>query len=319
MNIPKFLKDNDTIGITACSCGVLDKIDKYEKSINNIKKYNLNIKETNNVRTSGKVSSDINTRVKELDSLVTDKNINMISIAAGGDFMFDMLDNINYENIKNNLKWFSGSSDPTSLLYTITTNLDIPTIYSPSNMSGFDSENLHQSYIDYLNIIKGNLVKQYKSEYYESDDNVYDLPNKWLNLNGNVNVEGALIGGCLDVLKDLIGTKFDKTKEFISKYDNIIWYFDIFSLSSEELYRTLLQFKYAGYFENTKLIIIGKVRFPNTITNTSYEDAIKESLGNIKVIYNFDIGHVKPSMTMINGFEVRVISNEKEGSLEYIK
>ena len=38
MLVPKFLKDNDTIGITASSAGILDKIDKYEDSINNVKK-----------------------------------------------------------------------------------------------------------------------------------------------------------------------------------------------------------------------------------------------------------------------------------------
>ena len=30
MIFPKFLDDGDTIGVTACSAGILDKIDKYE-------------------------------------------------------------------------------------------------------------------------------------------------------------------------------------------------------------------------------------------------------------------------------------------------
>mgnify|MGYP006974335368 CR=1 FL=1 len=34
MIFPKYLDDNGTIGITACSAGVLKKIEKYEKSIN---------------------------------------------------------------------------------------------------------------------------------------------------------------------------------------------------------------------------------------------------------------------------------------------
>ena len=37
MKIPDYLKEGDTIGITACSCGILDKIDKYKDSISNIK------------------------------------------------------------------------------------------------------------------------------------------------------------------------------------------------------------------------------------------------------------------------------------------
>jgi len=32
MIIPNFLNDNDIIGITACSCGVSNKLEQYEKT-----------------------------------------------------------------------------------------------------------------------------------------------------------------------------------------------------------------------------------------------------------------------------------------------
>ena len=321
MIVPKSLNNNDTIGVTACSCGILDKLDKYEKSINNVKRNGFKVIETNNVRTSGIVSSEKKVRAKELESLYLDDNIKCIQIASGGDFLIDMLEEINPSVISNNVKWLCGSSDPTSLLYYVTTSLDIATLYSPCNMSGFNSDNLHESYLNYFKFLKGDYVKQYKYPYYESDDDIFDKPNEWLNINGDVDESGILIGGCIDCLKDIIGTKFDNTLSFLDKYkDNgFIWYFDVFSLTSEELYRTLLQFKYAGWFKYCKAVIIGKVRFPNTFTDTTYEDMIKMALPDKKIIYNFDVGHVKPSFIMINGLKVRVISNENEGSLEYLK
>ena len=319
MIVPKYLDDGDIVGVTACSCGVLDKIDKYENSIRLFYEHNLEIKETNNVRTSGMVSSDTFTRVKELEELVLDDSVSMIEIASGGDFLYDILPYVNYDAISKHVKWFGGSSDPTSLLFTITTNLDIATIYTPCNMSGF--HNHHQSYLDYFEILKGNLVKQYRSDTYESDDDIFDLPNEWNTFGEDINQSGILLGGCIECLKDVIGTNFDKTVEFIQKYkdEGIIWYFDVFSMSSEDLYRTLLQFQNAGWFAYTKLIVIGKVRFPSSFTELSYENAVKNVLKDYQVIYKFDVGHVKPSMTMINGFKVRIVSNEKEGSLEYIK
>jgi muramoyltetrapeptide carboxypeptidase LdcA involved in peptidoglycan recycling len=90
-------------------------------------------------------------------------------------------------------------------------------------------------------------------------------------------------------------------------------------MTSEGLYNTLLQFKNAGWFKYAKAVVIGKVRFPNTFTGMLYEDAIKNSLEDVKCIFNFDIGHVKPSFTMINGMKARVVSNENEGYLEFIK
>ena len=44
MIFPKHINNNDTIGVTACSCGILDKLEKYEYSINNVKELGFNIK-----------------------------------------------------------------------------------------------------------------------------------------------------------------------------------------------------------------------------------------------------------------------------------
>ena len=321
MIIPEYLNDNDLVGITACSCGVLGKIEKYEKSLENFHKYGFPTIETPNVRTDGLVSSDARIRVNELNSLVVNKDVKMINIAAGGDFLSDIMPYLDLDLIKKNVKWFGGSSDPTGLIYTITTNLDMATIYTPCNMSGYSSDNLHQSYLDYFKIVRGDLVKQYKSKYCESKDDIFNMKNDWNSYDEEIDESGILLGGSIECLKDHIGTKYDKTLSFIEKYKNegIIWYFDVFSMSTDELYRTLLQFKYAGWFKYTKLILIGKVRFPNSFLDLTYEEAIRKALEEYKVIYKFDVGHVKPSMTMINGLKARVVYNEKEGSLEYLK
>ena len=134
-------------------------IEKYEKSISNVKKQGFNIIETPNVRTDGVVSSDKVTRARELESLFLNTNADMVAIASGGDFLYDMLTEVDFSILTNNVKWLAGSSDPTSLLYILTTNYDIATVYSPCNMSGFNEDNLHESYLNYFKILKGNLVK----------------------------------------------------------------------------------------------------------------------------------------------------------------
>lgn len=322
MIIPKYLKKDDLIGITAASCGVLDKIEKYELSISNIIEQGFKVVETNNVRTRGIVSSSSFIRAQELESLFLNKEVKLVAIVSGGDFLIDILDKIDFSIVKENVKWICGSSDPTSLLFIITTNYDIATIYSPCNMSGFNVKPLHQSYLNYFEILKGNLVKQNKFPYCESKpfNDILDKKNSWININGDVLATGILIGGCIECLKDIIGTKYDKTQEFIENYkkDGIIWYFDIFSMTSEDLYKTLIQFKYAGWFKYTKAILFGKVCFPSSFLDYRYEDAIKEALPSMEVIYQFDVGHVKPSFTMINGKKVKVVSNKDDNFLEYI-
>ena len=318
MLFPDYLKDGDIVGITACSAGVLKKKEMYERTIKHFQEQGLRIIETDNVLTDGIVSSDAKTRWEELKSLYLDDTIPLIQIAQGGDFLFEMLPFIEPDVIKTHLKWIVGSSDPTSLLYMITTKLDIATIYSPCNMCGMSEEVLHLAYQNYFSLIKGNMVLQERYPFFKGENG--EEKNTWSYLNGPFTAKGILIGGCIDCLKDIIGTSYDGTKEFITKYkeDGIIWYFDVFSMSSEVLYNTLLQFQYAGYFEGTKAILISKVRFPSSFNAISYEDLIKKAFPSIKVIYQFDVGHVKPSFTMINGAKVEIVATEENASMRYL-
>ena len=86
MKYPKFLKDNDTIGVTAMSAGLGNSIDEFEKSLRNIRSYGFNVIETNNVRVASYVSGSGEDRANELNDLVNNKDVNMIMCACGGDF-----------------------------------------------------------------------------------------------------------------------------------------------------------------------------------------------------------------------------------------
>ena len=317
MKIPDYLKEGDTIGITACSCGILDKIDKYKDSISNIKAQGFGILETKNVYTNGVVSSSSKQRAIELNQLVEDDSIKCIAIASGGDFLYDMLPYVDFHSISNHPKWIIGSSDPTSLLFTITTCLNIATMYTPCNMSGFNGK-MHPSLYTFFDILKGKTVYQKQYPYCEDPpfSDSFKKKNEWIQINGNVDAKGVLIGGCIECLKDVIGTRFDHTLSFVNQFESVIWYFDVFNMTAEGLYLTLLQFKNAGWFDTCSAICIGKVAFKRSYIDLSYKDAIQKAINDIPVIYNMDIGHVKPSFTLINGAMAHVVYNEKEAYLK---
>lgn len=326
MIYPKFLDNKDVIGITAPSAGVGRKIDSFNKSIDNLNKH-FTIIETDSVRNNADVSNSAKDRGNEFNALIKRKDVKCIFCASGGDFCISSLQYINFDLFKDNVKWVEGYSDPTSILYYITTKYDIATIYG-NNAGSFDQIKLHKSLEYNINLLKGKVYKQNKYDLYEAERNNssdgYDLSDQviYKNINGDVFESGRIIGGCLDVLVNIIGTKFDYTSEFINRYksDGIIWYFDIFSLSVEDLYNKLYQFKYAGYFLYTKCIIIGRILYKSGFSIYDYESVLKEVLPDIKIIYDFDIGHVPPKMTIINGSFVRIVSNEKEAYIEtYLK
>lgn len=334
MIYPSYLKEKDNIGVTAPSDGVVEKEDLYrlDSAINKFKEIGFTIKETDNVRHSTKGRSSSSTkRAKQLEELFIDKDIKAIICVGGGDFLLEMLSEFDFNVVKNNPKWLQGYSDPTGLLFTITTNLDIATIYA-DNFKSFGMNPWHKSLENNIEILKGNIINQNSFEKYEKEritrtkgDEPYNLTETvhWDNLNNEdkIKIKGRIIGGCIDILNDLFGTRFDKTKEFIEKYkdDGIIWYFDNCELSSEQLIRTLWKFKDNGWFKHTKGIIFGRSMTETSYYDISFKEAISHSLKdlNIPIILNADIGHVSPRMTIINGAIATITSERGRGIIEF--
>lgn len=323
MQYPKFLEKGNIIGITAPSQGVGDDIESFEKSLHTLKKEGYQIKETKSVRNKGMASASGKIRAQEFDSLIMEKNVKIIMCASGGDFLVEMLPFVNWQHIKENPKWIMGYSDPTYLLYIITTKLDIATIYG-CNAGSFDQTNLHECLKNNLKILSGNIVRQDSFSYYQKDwlenSDGYHLTEKvyWETINKEVDITGRMIGGCLDCLKDLIGTSYDYTKEFIEKYkkDGIIWYFDIFEPSAEVVYRTLFQMREAGWFKYIKGIIVGRVAFPKHFNeNFTYQEALKRMFPELPIIFNADIGHIPPKMTIINGSIAHITCKNGKGAI----
>lgn len=317
MIYPKYIKENSTIGICAPSAGITNelKIKRLENATKNLKNNNFNIIESNSVRKCNNgISNTSKVRALELEELYLNKDVDIIVCATGGDFLIEMLDNINYYIIKNNIKWLQGYSDPTGLLFTITTNYDIATIYG-YNICTYGMNDWHNSITNSIKLLKGEINTQDKLDYYEDNYHDYvsglegfyqDKKVNWKSLDDkDVVIKGRIIGGCLDIINNLIGTKYDNTINFINKYkdDGIIWYFDCCELSLDDIRRSMWQLKNMGWFKNTNGIVFGRCLNETSHYDFTIKDMLNISLGdlNIPIIYDFDLGHKQPALTIING------------------
>lgn len=318
MIYPKFIKENDLIGVPAPSNGAKNelKINKYNHAIKVFEDLGYKVLVSKYYLHSRKArSASAKKRAKEINEMFNNSNIDMIICASGGEFLVEILDYVNFDLIKKNPKYVVGFSDPTGLLYPITTKYDIATIYG-SNFTSLGTYNLNKAQKDFLDTIKGNLktltsYSKYEEEYPELitglEDSILNHDVYWKTLDNNmVEVSGRIIGGCIDIIAELAGTKYDGIDIFNEKYkdDGIIWYFDNCELTCEELIRTLWKLNSLGYFKYTKCIIFGRFGRLSSFLGYTEKSCLKDSIVsklNIPIIYDACFSHKAPCMPVING------------------
>lgn len=320
---PDSIGNNLKIGVTAMSSGLNDErgMVKLKNAINNFTNKGFEIVETANVRKGAKLVSDnANDRANEFLKLWERDDISYIIVACGGEFLMETLPYLHQNKeifLNSKSKWVQGFSDVSLLNFYLTTNYNFATIHATSfsSYAMIPWDKSLETAIDFVKNSHAELT-QTSFEFYEKERdrtpgtecNPYNLTEKveYKNLYQEkcVKFEGRIIGGCMDVIKVLIGTPMDNTKSFCNSFDEgMIWYLENCEMSVTDLKRTLWQMKMAGWFENVKGFIIGRTNAKNSIDDFSYEDALRDVLDDLKVpvVYDADFGHVAPQWTMING------------------
>lgn len=324
---PSPLKTGDTIGITAPSSGVTGPFsERLDNSINHFKELGYECLESKSVRMQEKLASNTaQVRALEFMSLYMNDEVKIIIPPWGGLLLIEILPYIDFETLKTAPpKWVLGFSDTSVLLFSMLTVLDVATVHGP-NALDFGAEPVHESVLNSLELLNfnpGEVVFQHQCETYQKEwksiaENSfvpYNLEGitQWKSYDKRENLvfEGRLIGGCLDVLCKLIGTPYADVNAFINRNNDcgFIWYFESCDMSASDISVTLTQMKMCGWFKNCKGILFGRLEGYKDTSDYTFMDAISNLIKDVDVpvLYDLDIGHVPPQITLINGAVAKV-------------
>lgn len=341
MIYPDWIKSGDKLGVTAVSDGVSDEFDRkrFENGKKKLGEKGIDVLFTDNVfkvEKYGKSSSG-QVRWQQYKELLKNKDVKCIISAKGGNFLNEMMEYTDFDEIRANPKWFQGYSDNTWLVNTITTKCDIATVYG-NNFGDFGMDSWHSSVKSNYDILAGKCNEQESFDMYQDGfgervtglegykdekKSVWKcvLPGESEVTTGRTSMQGRLLGGCLDVLMSIHGTKYDSVVDFAQKYkdDGIIWYMETFASDSENLMMNLWKLKESGWFRYAKGIVFGRPLFFTSGLFESYEETvlyITKELG-VPVIFDSDIGHKGPRMTIINGALGKVGCCNGKGYIKY--
>jgi muramoyltetrapeptide carboxypeptidase len=320
MNMIKYpiLKNNAMIGVTAPSSGVPSFLhDMFKQACERMEKRGYQVTVGDTVWTQEKAkSAPAKVRADEFNQMMADESIDLIIPPWGGELIIEMIEHVDFTSIKK--KWILGYSDTSALMLATTLKTGIATANGTNfvDVRGECMDETTAMWEKVLSTKEGDSVLQHSSSKYQKAwDHANPTPcifhlteeTSWKTVSGaKEKVEGRLLGGCIDIIRHLIGTPFGDVKTFRKQFINdepILWYFENCEMNTTDLRRTLVQMKLAGWFAGCSGILFGRSDANDTVEDYTAEDVyqdLEKDLG-VPVIYDIDCGHQPPQNTFING------------------
>ncbi|TDL31362.1 LD-carboxypeptidase [Jeotgalibacillus sp. S-D1] len=327
------LKKGDTIGVTAPSSGV-------DKNLHHLVNESIFRMEQRGYQTicgdtvwqQKKASAaPASIRGQEFNNMMKDPAVDIIIPPWGGELLIEMLEYVDFK--KMNRKWILGYSDTSLLLLAITLRNGLATAHG-TNFIDLRGESMDQTtarWIDVLSTRKGDSVIQASSIKYQKEwdfenpsSEVFHLtePTEWKTVSGRKEqFKGRFLGGCIDVIRHLVGTPYGDVVQFREAYttgEPIIWYLENCEMNTVDLRRTLVQMKLAGWFDHCAGLVFGRSSANAPVEDYVIED-VYEALSReleVPVVYDVDCGHVPPQITFINGAVGEVTVENGKGTIE---
>ena len=332
MRYPDFLQKNETIGFIAPSFGCA--IEPYRAAFmraRRVFKKKMQGEELgpNCFADDGiGISTTPEKCAEELMEMYASKTNQALISCGGGELMCEILPHIRFEVLyKAEPKWFMGYSDNTNLTFLLTTALDIASIYGPC-VSSFGMDPWHASIHDAFDLLCGDprIVQKNEEGIYVANVHNYDgwekeslkdetHPYETYQISelfmpyvyGNEKeVSGRLVGGCLDCLSNICGTRFDRVDHFNEKYEEegVLWFLESCDLNVMDMRRALWNLRESGWFDNAKGFLIGRpMHYDEPMFGIDRHDAVIGALGDLglPIFMDLDIGHLPPMMPIVSG------------------
>ncbi|TPE70070.1 S66 family peptidase [Halalkalibacterium halodurans] len=326
------LKEGATIGVTAPSSGVpKDLHDLVKAACERMEERGFRVVCGETVWTQEKAkSSEAKKRATELQAMMEDDAIDLMIPPWGGQLLIEVLPFLDFEQWEP--KWILGYSDTSLLLLAITLNTGIATAHGTNlvDLRGEYSDDTTAMWQPVLSTKIGASIVQHSSKKYQKEWDferptpcVFHLTEKtkWQGVpKQTLSINGRLLGGCIDVIRHLIGTPYGDVTRFqadVIKGAPIIWFFENCELTTTDLRRTLVQMKLAGWFDHCSGIMFGRSPTNTPVEDYTVDDVFRDLYEELKVplMTDIDCGHVPPQLTLINGAYAEIKLNDGKGTV----
>lgn len=328
MQEPPKLEEGDTIALVSPSGSAGSLFPhRMEAATEALQELGFETKEYSTTRSTGEFNWNSGTpeeRAEDLMSAFTDEDVDGILTTIGGLTADSILPHLDFEEIKDNPKFFCGYSDITVIHYALNEKANLQTFYGPAAITQFGEhpEPLEYTVEHFMNAVE----REWKGDIEPSEewtDELLDWMNKedlerprernenngyeWLR---EGSAEGEIIGGCIPSLLRVSGTEYWPDHE-----DKIM----ILETPEGEEAGTpytpdnaeadLAQLQLMGVLDEINGIVIGRPYQYSEEQEDNLKDIV-ERYTETPVLYGADIGHTDPQVTVPYGAEAKIDSEE---------
>ncbi len=337
MKIPETLKPGNTIGLVAPSFGASTEpyITRLAAAIRQFEERGYRVRAARSVYLGDGLGISTNPAdaARDVMDYYLDDDIDAVFSVGGGELMNETISHLDFAALGSGKpKWYLGYSDNTNFIYPMATLYDVPGIYGPC-APGFGKE-WAQTEKDTFSILEGRGMSFGGYDRFELPGEEFDSgeedPLAPVRLNadarpcafipassglvpasdGEISMEGRLLGGCLDILVNLSGTPFDGTGDFIRRHsdEKIVWMLEACDLSPMSIRRSIWHLKMSGWFEHAAGFLIGRpwAAFGADMMGVNQYNAVTDVLADlgVPVILDCPFGHVPPMMPLVIGSKI---------------
>ena len=313
---PAKLNIGDTIGIVASSLPVLPShLDQFERGKKLIEEMGFKLKEGKTIGQKRWWMAGFAEEVAaDLNAMFADPEVKAIIAHTGGYSAISVIEHLDYELIAKNPKPFIGMSDMT--IYHLA-------ILAKTAMVGFHMDDLSYGF--------GRDIKEGMENWPKLNQELFlkfltksKAPGiikpiaEWEEWKKG-RAEGRLMGGILERISTLAGTKYFPTEDL---WNGSILFWEEIGRDLSEMYQYLHQLKNMGIFDRINGMLIGKIKYQKPLRQTTRGEIIEPTLEEMvldilkdykfPIMSNLDFGHFTVNIPMPLGIKVSFYTVKKK-------
>ncbi|GLY13083.1 LD-carboxypeptidase [Kineosporia sp. NBRC 101677] len=324
---PKPLRAGDRIEVPAPSMGVPGPLlGRLADAAASLQRSGFDVALHDHTRIGGLTPAPATERAQALHAAFSDAGA--VLPPWGGELAIELVEQIDWEAIARSRTWFVGWSDISTLLMPLTVLTGLATLHGANLMDEpWELPTQFSRWTEVAGRDEGASFEQQSAPFRRSrpwvdwkDEpldraSAYEAPTHWRPLDGRprLTMRGRLIGGCLETVSLLAGTRYGDVPGFARRHapEGVIVYLEVSGSAPVTVLRMLWSLRLAGWFDHASGILIGRTSAPDTPELTQ-EQAVQRALGDLglPVVLDFDTGHQPPQMPLVNGALAEVTLND---------